>query len=108
MVKNIVNQWGWSKAPKCCFHLVKFMCFIQLITRLRNATVNPFLTQLFFICYLAAAWPLLVHCREGSLTNPMLVTAFTYFDRKITGSFITRLGSDGLAKHPVMFELGTF
>ena len=46
----------------------------------------------FFNCYLAAPRPILGHCRGGSFTNPMLITAFSYFDLKVTGNLVTRLG----------------
>ena len=48
---------------------------------------------LFFNCYLAAPRLTLGHSQEDSLTNPMLITAlFNYFDPKLTGSLVTRLG----------------
>ena len=45
----------------------------------------------FFICYLAAVWPTLGHCRWGSLTNLMFITAFN-FDSNVTWNFVTVLG----------------
>ena len=47
---------------------------------------------LFFNCYLAAPRPTFGHCQGGSLFNPTLITAFTYFDPKVNGSLVTRLG----------------
>ena len=32
------------------------------------------------------------HYRGGSLTHPILITAFCLFDQKITGSLVMRLG----------------
>ena len=54
-----------------------------------------------FICYLAAPQHTLGHCEGGSLINPMVITALTYFNLKVTRSLITRLGSK--TKHLVFF-----
>ena len=49
---------------------------------------------LFFNFYLAAQWLTLGHSQEDSLTNPMLITAFSnYFDRKVTGEPCNEVGS---------------
>ena len=44
---------------------------------------------------LSAIWlsqlPTLSRCRGGSLTSPMLITAFIYFDPKVAGVLVTRL-----------------
>ena len=45
----------------------------------------------FFILYLVAARSTLGHNLGGSLTNSILMTAFTYFNAKIIGSFVMRL-----------------
>ena len=47
---------------------------------------------LFFFYYLAASQPTFSHYRGGTLTHPMLITAFYIFGPKVTGSLITRLG----------------
>ena len=60
----------------------------------------------FVICYLAVPRLTLVHSRRCSLTNQTLITAFIYFDPKVRGSFITRLGHK--VEHLVGFEPGTF
>ena len=46
----------------------------------------------YFICYLAAAAPTSGLCREGSLTNLMLIAAFYLFRSKETRSLVMRLG----------------
>ena len=60
----------------------------------------------FLISYVAALQPTLGHCPRGSLTDPMLITAFkTYLIRK---SPCNEVGSQNLAKHPVRFEPRSF
>ena len=55
-----------------------------------NCYKNDFI---FFSCYLAAPRQTLGHCRGGSLTNPILITAFnSWFDPKVTRSLVMRLG----------------
>ena len=47
----------------------------------------------FFNCNLAVPHPTLGHCRGGSLTKLMLITALVpWFDLKVTWSLVTRLG----------------
>ena len=43
-------------------------------------------------CCLATPRATLGHYQGGSLTDPMLITAFYIFDAKVTGSLVARLG----------------
>ena len=62
----------------------------------------------FFNCYLAAPQPTMGHCQGADLTNLMFITAFTYFNLKVTGSLLTKVGTQNLVEHQVMFEPRTF
>ena len=42
----------------------------------RTPEYNRLDNEFFLNCYLAAPWPTLSYCSGGSLTNPMLITAF--------------------------------
>ena len=49
--------------------------YIEL--KLRRGDVHKVSFFFFFNCYLALPWPTLGNSREDSLTNPMLITAFS-------------------------------
>ena len=49
---------------------------------------------IMFNCYLAAPWPTLGHCQGGSLTNPILITAFESYSAPCS-----KVGSQDLAEH---------
>ena len=62
----------------------------------------------FFNCYLAVPWPTLGHCRGDSLTNPILITAFSTFRPEGYQEPHNEVGSLSPTEHLVGFELGTF
>ena len=70
-----------------------------------------FSKSLCFLCFLSTSWlpPLLPlgHCQEGSLTNPMLITAFYLFRPEGYRERRNKVGSLSLVKHLVGFEPGT-
>ena len=53
----------------------------------------PFFKFISFNSYLAAPQSTLGHYQRDSLTQPMLIIAFYIFNRKVTGSLVTTLGS---------------
>ena len=55
-------------------------------------------------CYLAAPQPTFGHYRQGSLTQPMLITLFLHIWPKSHGQPRNKVGSLSLAKHLVGFE----
>ena len=62
----------------------------------------------FFVRYLAAPWLTLGHGRRCSLINPVLIAVFTYFDPKVTGSLIARLGPRSSSLRHLNRELSDF
>ena len=73
-LKKLLNSEVEAKRQnKLFFHLVKIIYFRQLMLSLSNETENPFF---LFISH-CFTWPNFGHCRERSLTNLMLITAFT-------------------------------
>ena len=59
----------------------------------------------FFNCSLAALQPNLGHCREGSLTNPMLITVFFILVQpEGDQESCSEVGSESLAEHLVGFK----
>ena len=72
-------------AHSCC------NCFGFELCCIPRVTYN--FSKKIFNCYLAVLWPSLAHCRRGSLTNPMLITAYRYLlDLKVTRSLVMTLG----------------
>ena len=63
---------------------------------------------LFFNCYLAAPRPTLGHYRGGSLTQPMLITAFLLFWTEDHREPRNEVGSLRPAESPVGFKPGSF
>ena len=64
----------------------------------------------FFICYLAAPWPTLgnIWGRGGSLTDPMLITAFVKFFSKGHWEYRYEVGLLSPDQNPMGFDAGTF
>ena len=62
----------------------------------------------FFNCYLAVPRPTLGHSQGGSLTNPMLITAFVQVRPKSHWEPHNEVGSLTPAKCLAGFEPGTF
>ena len=65
----------------CSLHTISYNGIVDsTLSRQETDQANPnsasFLVAIFFNCYLAVPRPTLGHCRGGSLTNPMLITAF--------------------------------
>ena len=54
----------------------QFECFWVLALNRRSHIHADLFNSYFFICYLAAPWPILSHYQEDSLNHPMLITAF--------------------------------
>ena len=62
------------------------------------------MTKSFFNCYLVAPQPTLGHYREDSLTHPMLITVFYWFQPKGHWEPYNKVGSLSLPKGLVRFE----
>ena len=62
----------------------------------------------FFNCYLAVPRPTLGHSRGDSLTNPMLITAFSTIQPEGHREPHNKVWSLSPAERLVGFELGTF
>ena len=39
------------------------------------------------------------HCQGVDVTNPMFIFAFTYFHLKVTGSLLTKVGTQNLVEY---------
>ena len=61
----------------------------------------------FFINYFAAPRSTFGRWRRCSLTYPMLITQHIWFDLKVTGSLVTRLGPKAQLNASVRLEPGT-
>ena len=108
-----VQSWQWrhhndarTPMPKCDFNKVDLHFYWNrtsawvfcsrsgdFIVNFKHIS-NLLLFSFFFCnCYLADPWPTLGHSQGDSLTSPMLLTKFfNFFDPKVTGSLVTRLG----------------
>ena len=94
--------WGlWLCQGLPAFHSIDNKNYIFLIYKfwIQNTLYKPFLhivnntsiKQTSFTCNLAALQPASGHCWGDSLTDPMLIAAFTYFGPHWEG-LATRLG----------------
>ena len=88
---------------RCVYSISKSKTVLGIIHLVRTQNFPQKLN--FFICYLAAPWPILDHYRGDSLTHPMLITALFSFDAK---GYRNEVGSLSPAECLVMFEPGTF
>ena len=79
------------KSELIYFWNISFECMWTPSHKVSKTTLRKF--RNFFICYLATPRLTLEHCQGGSLSNPIVITALTYFSLKVTGRLVTRLGS---------------
>ena len=87
----------------CCFNaiFVSFSWYEMLKDFYRDVLTKS-------NCFLAAPWPTLCRYWGGSLTHPMLVTAFSHIWSEVHKEPRNKVGSQRLGECLVWFEPGTF
>ena len=97
-------HWWWNRWRAWVKHIISKIQQYQELTNIwSNTTFNTpspstsacWKTRLrfYFICYLANPWSTLGHCWRGGLIDLLLTSVCYLFNRKITGSLVTKLGS---------------
>ena len=117
----LVRKWGKRCAFKKKLHasvrslrtlrffLLEYRFLLEIVHNIGKQILQKNFKFVFgFYRYWAALKPTLGHWGEDSLTRPMLITTYIWFDPRIIGSLVTRLSLKVWRSASIRFESGTF